>query len=503
LPVLEATRTPGRFNGATALAWGALVSIGAGAALRGFAPRSPLSDFERIFARRGRGEEFQGHSHTPVQAGTAFQAGIALALGIVILVEYQLFWPFATLDAAQPGYFRDLAETDDVRAVLNVPINNPLAQMVAMYQQTIHGKAMIGGQLYRRTPQDPALLAVLGRATEGIEPDLMPPMRDEDVRYMLAQVGADRVIVHRLYLPDAEGAVTRLTTILGQPEYRDPYYEVFAVPQSESPPENAGLIFAASADGWSEVVEVGAFSGAFLSDSGEWYFYAPREMYGELVFRTQPYEIERKVGAWLDSHLIAAWWAEEGEVRLPLWFEAGFHTLRFAALDGCDPYPFTLTCFAGDCAPLDPPACISVGFGMPEWVESDAALSPLDVWLDHGLRLRAYDVRVTGRSVHVRLFWAADGSLPEGYALFAHVADPATAEPLAQYTGFPLIPVADWGAAWWVSDVEIALPDDLPAGAYAINVGWFQPETGARIAVAGDGPGAAAGLVQVGIVDVP
>jgi hypothetical protein len=228
--------------------------------LRGFTPRSPLSDFERIFARRGRGEEI----HAPEQVGTVLQAGIALALGIVILVEYQLFWPFATLDAAQPEYFQDLAEIDNVRAVLNVPVNNSLAQMVAMYQQTIHGKAMIGGQLYRRTPQDPALLAVLGRATAaGTEPDLMPPMRDEDVRYMLAQVGADRVIVHRLYLPAAESVIARLTSILGQPEYRDQYYEVFAVPRGEAPPENAGPIFAASEDGWSGAVKAARSTGSF------------------------------------------------------------------------------------------------------------------------------------------------------------------------------------------------------------------------------------------------
>jgi hypothetical protein len=507
LPVLEATRTPGRFNGATALAWGALVSIGAGAVFGRLAPRSPLDDFERIFARRGRGSEGRGvWQYAPTETWGIVQAGIALVAGIVILIEYQLFWPYATLDAAQPGYFHELSKENDVRAVLNVPVGNSVTQMVGMFQQTIHGKPMIAGQLYRRSPQDPALLAVLDRATTGIEAGWMPPMRNKDVHYMLSQVGADRVIVNRLQLPDAGDVVKRLKTILGPPEYKDPIFEVYAVPRADEPPANAGLIFAASADGWSDAIE--AFGGAFLADSGEWYFYAPREMSGELVFRTQPYAIPRQVGAWLDGHLITAWWAEDGQMRLPLWFGAGFHTLRFEALDGCDPYPFTLTCLAGDCAPVETPTCISVAFGTPEWVESERALTPLDVRLDYGLRLRAYDLAVdeAARTVFIRLFWENDKALPralKGYALFAHVADPETAEPLAQYDGFPLIPMDQWGRAWWVSDVTITLPDDLPAGEYAVNVGWFKPETNERIAVLGDRPWAGAGLVYLETVAVP
>jgi hypothetical protein len=494
-PILEATRTPGRFNGATALAWGALVSVGAGVALRGFAPRSPLRDFEQIFVRRSGGRGVLQYAPTGWQ--TAIQAAITLVLGIVILIEYQLFWPYATLDAAQPAYFSELADMDDVRAVINVPIHHPLAQMNAMFQQTIHAKPMIGGQLYRRTPQNPALLAVLDRATAGITPDLLLPMRDEDARYLLSQVGADRVIVHRLQLADAGDVVKRLKAILGPAEYKNPFYEVYAVPRVDTPPDDMGLIFAASPEGWSAAVDLGALTGAFLAESGEWYLYAPRETVGELIIPMQPYSIPRRVGVWLDDHLIAAWWADNGSQGLPLWVTPGFHTLRFEALDGCDFYPFTLTCFAGDCAPQDPPVCISVAHGLPEWIENDTALTPLDAQLDHGLRLRAYDRRVDAAAgvAHLRLFWETDGSLPTSYALFAHIADPVTAEPLAQYTGFPLISTDEWGAAAWVSDIEIALPENLPGGEYALNVGWFVPDTGERIAVKGDRPWAAAGLV--------
>jgi len=314
----------------------------------------------------------------------------------------------------------------------------------------------------------------------------------------------DRLVVHRLYLPDAGDVVERLRAILGRQVYKDPFYEVFAVPRDEAPPQNANLLFAASADGWSNVIDLDGVPMSFLAESGEWYFYTTREQSGDLVFHTQPYQFPRKLGVWLDGRLIAAWWADDVEVRLPLWIEAGFHTLRFEALEGCDPYPFTLTCLMGDCAPVETPACISVAFGSPEWIESESALTPLDVRLDHGRRLRAYHLRVDEqtRSVRVRLFWQGENALPGDYALFVHVADPETAEPLAQYTGFPLIATSDWDESAWVSEVVIPLPDDLPGGEYAVNAGWFQPETNARIGVQGARPWAEIGLAHLETVRV-
>jgi hypothetical protein len=471
LPGFDATRTPGRFNLATGLAISALVSIGAGV----------------LVEKRRR----------------AVQIGLAAVLGAVILLEYQLFWPFPAEDLRQPEYFRQLARVKDVRAVLNVPVENLLVAKIGLFQQTIHHKPLIAGHLMRRTPQDPAVLALLDRATTGIEDDL--PIAVEDVPVLLAAARVDRVIVHKLALPDSGDVTGRLKSALGPQEYRDALYEVFAVPRAETPPPGFTLALTNGDEGWSAPVTIGAFEGMFLGDAGAWYFYAAEEQYGELVFRTLPYNIPRRIGAWLDDHLITAWWAGEGEKRLPLWIEPGFHTLRFEALDGCDPYPFTLTCLAGDCAPVETPACISVAFGSPEWVASHTALTPLDVRLDYGLRLWAYDLRLdeAARAVTLRLFWDAGGPLPGGYALFVHVADPATGEPLAQYDGFPLIPTDDWSKSWWVSEVQIGLPGDLPAGNYVVNVGWFKPETNERIAVRGDRPWAGAGIVYLETVTVP
>lgn len=476
LPFLESTRTPGRFNGATALAWGALVSMGAGVVLR----------------RTSR---------------PAVQGGIALGLAAVILVEYQLFWPYPSFSAAQPAYFRQLAHTEGVRGVLTLPLDDPLAVQHAMVQQTIHGKPMVGGLISRRTPQDPAEIALLGRVGLADDRPLPAAAPPGAVPYVLAQMQIDRVIVQKRFLPDPDGTTAALAAALGSaPEYDDERIAAFVVPPSSGQPPGFDLLVSES-DGWAERVPLpytGGFDGAFLAESGEWYLYSPIEQVGELVFQAGAYNLPRRVAVTLDDHLVGGRVIDEGEVRLPLWLEPGFHTLRFTVPDGCTPYPFTLSCLSGECAPRDPPLCISAAFGSPTWAALDNAPTVLDVTLDGGLRLHAYQVEVLPDRVRVRLFWQADRALPRSYALFAHLADPATAEPRAQYADFPAVLTTGWGEeARWIADVAIMLPDDLPAGLYAINVGWFVPADGTRLAVRGDRPWAGAGIVALEQVEIP
>jgi hypothetical protein len=491
LPLIDATRTPGRFNLITGLALSALVSLGAGVVLA------------RVRRREVR---------------------IALTVlgGGLILLEYQLFSPFLLVDAAQPDYFRQLAERDDVRAVLDLPVDDNLVAKTGLYLQTLHHKPLIAGHVLRRTTQDPALLAVLDRAATSDDADGWAAIRHEDVPYLLSQAGADRIVVHKVAYADAGAVVDRLHSIFGPPEYEDARYAVFAVPRVTEPPPGFELPGAASVAGWSQTVEAGPFSGEFLADSGSWYFTSATEQYGDLVFRALPYRTPRRITVWLDDHLItggwigaddpqsAGWHVEDGTIRLPLRLTPGYHTLRLVAPDGCTDYPFALTCWgtsdlSPDCTPLDPPACISAVFEPPTWEPAEALPTPLDVSLDHGLRLRAYEMQSlpAEQAVRVRLFWDASGPLPRSYALFVHVADPDTGSPLAQFTGYPPVLTSDWKAGTrWQIDVMITLPDDLPAGRYAVNAGWFQPDGGTRLGVHGNRPWAQDGIVHVAMIEL-
>lgn len=460
LPGLDSTRTPGRFNLATGLAISALVSVGAG----------------MILARR-RGW---------------VRVALAVVLGAVMLAEYQLFTPFPTDDARQPDYFAQLAREDDVRAVLNVPVNHNLVAKFALYQQTIHGKALIAGHALRRTPQDPAVLAVLGQIATGESPLGTHPLDPALARFVLAAAGADRVILHKDFVPDPGAATDYLNALLGPPVFEDARIAAYLVPRAEDGAPSAVLVHTPGGDGWSAPVPVGGEAVSFLAGEGAWYLYAPTEAYGDFVLDIAPYRVQRPLRAWLDGHLIAGWWGGVGEWRLPLRLETGFHTLRFAAEDGCTDYPFALTCFdsdplAGDCAPIDPPVCISSAFGAPRWEPASMLPQAAGIDLEHGMNLDAYAVTLTPDhgAVQVRLFWAADKRLPDSYALFVHVSDPATDIPAVDppFSQYPLVLTGAWGPGTrWTSDVTIDLPPDLPAGEYAINVGWFRESDGARLA---------------------
>lgn len=467
LPVFDATRTPGRFNLATGLALSALVSVGAGIAL------------DRV--RR-----------------SGARAALLIALGGLILLEYQLFWPFPTDDARQPDYFRALAQAGDVRAVLNVPADDLLVAKIGLYQQTIHGKPLIAGHTLRRTPQNPAVLALLDRAAlDGPAAD-WAGLRAGQVPALLSAAGADRVIVHKTHLAAPDSALDWLSRALGPPEYEDERITAFAVPRDDTLGDDALLLVPGFA-GWSEPVKAGGQRVMFLARDGAWHLYSPTGQFGELVFGAAPYRTARPLAVWLDGDLLAAWTVSaearpgygfgKDAIRLPLWLEPGFHTLTFEAPGGCTPYPFELACWdeptlAPSCSPIDPPACISIAFGSPAWEPLDALPTATDFRLDGGLRLRGYTLDVTGRVVALRLFWLADGPLPGSYALFVHVADPATDRPLAQYDGYPAVHTDEWAdGAQWVSQVAITLPDDLPPGEYALNLGWSDPATGERLAV--------------------
>ncbi|MEW6578561.1 MAG: hypothetical protein AB1435_05135, partial [Chloroflexota bacterium] len=459
LPLLDAARAPGRFNLLTGLAISALASVGAGVVL--------------------------GRVRRP-----ALRAALVAVLGAAVLVEYQVFAPFPTGDASQPPYFEALADAQDVRAVLDVPVDNPLVAKLALYAQTIHGKPLIAGHALRRTPQDPALLALLNRAALGGEGGALPALPAKEVIPLLSGAGADRVIVHKRFVTGAEAAVARLRAILGAAEYEDGLIAAFAVPRADALPETP--VWAAGA-GWAGTVALDGSPWSLLSEAGEWHF-VTAQPYAELSVPVRAYGAPHRVAVRLDGALIGGGVLSDGVLRLPLWVAPGIHTLRFEALDGCAPYLFALDCLAegdtwgGACARAEQPTCLSAALGTPAWTPLPGEPGALDVTLDGGLRLEGYALalRDDPRALDVRLFWAAERALPADYALFVHVADVQTAVPLAQFDGYPGIATSAWrGGARWASEVRVPLPDDLPPGEYAVNVGWFDPVSETRLGVRG------------------
>jgi hypothetical protein len=193
LPILNASRTPGRFNLTTGLAVAVIAAGGMYVVLTRFQRRT-------------------------------IQLVITAALFVGIGVEYQLFAPTLTTSAAVPAYMTDLAQRSDVRAVFDIPWDDNLAAKDALYWQTVHHQPMIAGQALRTTPVDPAKLNVLQAAAIG---NSSVPI----ALTVLDRAGVDVVIVHLSALPTTV-SMAQINMRLGQPVFRDDRVVIYNVPKT-------------------------------------------------------------------------------------------------------------------------------------------------------------------------------------------------------------------------------------------------------------------------------
>jgi hypothetical protein len=122
---------------------------------------------------------------------------------------------------------------------------------------------------------------------------------------------------------------------------------------------------------------------------------------------------------------------------------------------------------------------------------------PSDVSVGDGLvRFLGYRMRPTervrpGTRVVIDLFWQAQRRLDTEYTVFVHLLgdyNPATGGPVwAQDDGYPLEgghPTTRWLPGQTVADRHtVHLPEDIPPGIYAVEVGFYDASSGERLSV--------------------
>jgi hypothetical protein len=187
LPFINSTRTPGRYNLVTGLALAVLASFG----------------LNWLLSRVSRA------------GGRIVLVGV---LTVAILVDYQLFWPALTTEAAIPSYFAELAKRTDVRAVFDLPWDNNLVAKEAIHYQTLHQKPLIAGHVVRRTPVDPVKLNLIERTLS------QPLDRLPDVLPFLEQQGVDAIIAHKPFVSVAQ---LQALSSVGEKLYEDERVAVF------------------------------------------------------------------------------------------------------------------------------------------------------------------------------------------------------------------------------------------------------------------------------------
>jgi 4-amino-4-deoxy-L-arabinose transferase-like glycosyltransferase/peptidoglycan/xylan/chitin deacetylase (PgdA/CDA1 family) len=124
-----------------------------------------------------------------------------------------------------------------------------------------------------------------------------------------------------------------------------------------------------------------------------------------------------------------------------------------------------------------------------------ASSHPMSITLSDQVALVGYEAKcqisnIKCQEVTLTLHWQALREMDESYTVFAHLVD-RNGEVRAQRDSAPMsgsYPTTLWQPGEFVTDVHtIPVPCDLPPGDYVLEVGLYLADTGARLAVAGNG----------------
>lgn len=231
LPVLNIARTPGRFNMVMGLAVAMLAAYGCAAITN------------RITAqRRGDPSATDAQKRVPTQPMmSVITWAVLIVLIPLIAFEYAVMWQngvprMHTVPDLQADAITALRDDDSVRAVFNIPYDHTLAAKDGMYLQTRHHKPLIAGHVTRRTPVNPAKLAVLQNTLDA---------------GLLHMAGADVVILHKEWAEPELDIFARER--LGTPFHEDSRLIAWRVPSATRETDTAvstGSTFYSAGASW-------------------------------------------------------------------------------------------------------------------------------------------------------------------------------------------------------------------------------------------------------------
>ncbi len=386
----------------------------------------------------------------------------AIGMGLLIMLDYQTFWPLPTYDATIPQAVYDLAKRDDVRAVFDVTWDNLLAAKDALWLQTAHEKPMIAGQVTRRTPVSPAKLTIL-------EQTLNPAL--------LREAGVDVVIVHKHY--DADSKLEfNAQKILGVPTYEDEQIALFDVPATSPVVANVVVYQSVNAS----------------PDESSLYIYAPQSGWLNVIFSQR--ESSPEFTLRVDDQIVRRWQANAFSYEMPVSIpivSPGYHILTTEMSPSCPLQRPSLL----RCAQFPPVMIYEIG--------SANAFTPhtfdQPINFEHGVQLLGNRIPSSPNNgrLAVDLWWQFDQPRTEQDIRFIKILD-STGKPIA--ADDHTLGAQPMGGQW-VETVGLSLPSDLPAGAYKVYVGWYTYPELTRFKVLSDVPGAQDSWAQIGTFTVP
>ncbi|MDE0610707.1 MAG: hypothetical protein OXH77_12460 [Anaerolineaceae bacterium] len=426
LPVLNIERTPGRFTYPLALAVACLATLG-----------MALPPSRRWLQGRRR------------------RLVATTVLLILILFDYQWYWPLPTFDATVPAEIAALGQRPGLRAVLNIPGQYRDQRNAAMWLQTAHGLPILGGQVTRHSPVNPARLLLL---RETLDPAL------------LRAAGADIVILHLRYATQEQ--IELAGARLGPPIYLGEDYAVYETPETDAGP----------------VQFVPPAATQRFTVSTRVPLYSPQT--GWLDVSADQVEGNRDLQVLLDSTPLQRWSSFRGRPRtrivsLPLQAE-GWHMLTVRAVPVCNIVPDPV---------LECPKVELNNFRL-EVVPATI----LQARFDEGVELLAGSIPArafAGEDLTVRMHWDVAQGRDSFDVRFIHVLDDNGQMVAQSDETLGSLPAGDQ-----IADRAILpLPASLPPGNYSVWLGWYRVPEIRRLPLIEPG-GLAGDILPLGVVRI-
>lgn len=425
IPVLNIARTPARFNFVIGLSIAILAAYG----LQWFYQHQLKTNWLRL--------------------------GLIIILIPMIAFEYQVWWEnglpeLRTIIDLQADPITALRDDESVRAVFNIPYTHLLTAKDGMMLQTQHQKPIIAGHVTRRTPVNPAKLAIL-------EGSLDPAL--------LKSIGADVVILHRYWSDEKLEPFAR--DQLGTPFYEDERLLAWYTPQT----------------GASTEFVVMPFTGDKFTRQATSYAYVPAD--GWITFNADLNAKNATIKLLLDGASVQQWNITDSQsinLRLPL--TTGYHSVVLQTHSTCprSPNP-SLIC----------PSVIIDNLSLTNFSTGDLSQPIL---FERGITLSAFDVKHTRNAIDVALGWQFDQTVTDTDIRFVHV--------LNEYG--ETVMQSDISLGTFSADtthIETLTFNDMPSGTYTVYLGWYTYPDLTRREILADVPDAANRWIELETITIP
>jgi len=266
LPLYEWIRAPSRFIMTTALAVAVLASCGLATLLRRGAPG-------------------------------VTKAALTGGLVGLILLEYDVYYPFPVAPASVPAFYRDIGGDGEEYGILDVseaPYNHR-----GMYYQTVHGHGIVRGHAYRIPLEASGLIRfcsqLMNPAGEIFVYDPVEILRQWKIKY---------VVLHKDSEANVEVQRPFLTGLLGESVYEDGQIAAFAVPLTEPAPVAPGIPLLLLGEQWHPIESIDGMPSRWMVNDGLIYVRVEQEGSYQPSLTAHPFQKPRHLQVFVEDELL-------------------------------------------------------------------------------------------------------------------------------------------------------------------------------------------------------